>query len=795
MADKNKLYQDLYAAVKFKYRQKSGKELQDLTNEIWLNAKRNKESLVSVVDSKIKELCHGQTQTRGTLHQFFNQQFTQPTRSVSSSVPSNASSSVPSNASSAVPSTASSSVDSNVSVRIDLTSIPEPNETDSETSSPEEQQPRPKPAQELLSKKIAVNNAQLNALYQTRAVGLNTSVHDKQIKSLASSKRKLETELEALERDRKRKKLERDRRNQALQKITEKFPETKSLLQLKETVGRPRIETEQPGLLQAIVDIASYGSSTDERRRSEMLNFCSSLGELQSKLHEQGYNIKRSALYLRLLPRNSLTNEGKRHVTTVPVKLTKAQNSLHKDHVDGRFCQVTNKFMEELASLLGPESVIYLSQDDKARVPIGITAAHKQTTFLMHVEYRVSLPDHDFVKGGRHKLIPSVIAGIEIKPGGAGQASDVTYSGPTYVSIRSGKHDTSNAATHAFDFERVIDLPEFEYLIKHNGVVKPVLIKNCDGGPDENPRYSKVIRTAIHHFVKYDLDAYYIVTNAPGRSAFNRVERRMAPLSKELAGVVLPHDTFGTHLDKSGNTVDSELEKKNFASAGEILAEIWSGITLDSKPVVAEYIEPGKGTLSHEDMIERSPKWLATHCRVSQYFLQIFKCDDHSCCKPFRSSIKSIIQDRFIKAPLRLEKKDSQLIVSKDGTTFGSLFLNELLHKEITAMPFDEYCCSVSEKLATRTCKICKFYCASMELLKQHGKVHKQSVEIKVRPERVAAKRAKELLVMMNKENDYEWIDEELVESPAPLEEKLSFEKLQEKPLSSYLQNNWDEIN
>ena len=62
------------------------------------------------------------------------------------------------------------------------------------------------------------------------------------------------------------------------------------------------------------------------------------------------------------------------------------------------------------------------------------------------------------------------------------------------------------------------------------------------GGPDENPRYRKTIAFAIDYFHTYDLDAFFLVTNAPGRSAFNRVERRMAPLSKELSGVLLEHN-------------------------------------------------------------------------------------------------------------------------------------------------------------------------------------------------------------------------------------------------------------
>ena len=92
--------------------------------------------------------------------------------------------------------------------------------------------------------------------------------------------------------------------------------------------------------------------------------------------------------------------------------------------------------------------------------------------------------------------------------------------------------------------------------------MKPVFIFTVDGGPDENPRYQKTIEVGIDHFLQNGLDALFIATNAPGRSAFNRVERKMAPLSRELSGFIIPHDTFGSHLDDQGKTIDSVLEKK-----------------------------------------------------------------------------------------------------------------------------------------------------------------------------------------------------------------------------------------
>ena len=68
---------------------------------------------------------------------------------------------------------------------------------------------------------------------------------------------------------------------------------------------------------------------------------------------------------------------------------------------------------------------MYLSNDDKARIGIGVTAANKQASMLMNVEYKVRLLDHDFVIAPRHKLIPSVYSVCDISP----KDGSMTYSG------------------------------------------------------------------------------------------------------------------------------------------------------------------------------------------------------------------------------------------------------------------------------------------------------------------------------------------------------------------------------
>ena len=101
--------------------------------------------------------------------------------------------------------------------------------------------------------------------------------------------------------------------------------------------------------------------------------------------------------------------------------------------------------------------------------------------------------------------------------------------------------------------KRIRSLDIFDGSFKNNVEVKPVMIVTVVGSPDENPRYTKTIECAIDYFLSQGLDAFFLVTNDP-----DRVERRMVKFSKELSGVVLPLDNFGSHLNAKGETIDKE---------------------------------------------------------------------------------------------------------------------------------------------------------------------------------------------------------------------------------------------
>ena len=211
-----------------------------------------------------------------------------------------------------------------------------------------------------------------------------------------------------------------------------------------------------------------------------MVRTVKTLDDLTNAVHSLGYIVSRRALYLCPLPHSQTSIQGRKNVSTLPVKLVRPQNDLRRKHPDRMFCSESSKAADAIAKYLGPKACLYISQDDKSSVPLGRTAAKVQAPILMSMRAKVRLPDHDFRVGPRHLLVPSVMAECSID-----EENGVGYCGETYVAIRSSKHNNSSAFSHQQDLRRMkVLLPE---IFRD----KAVLIKSVDGGPDENPRFVK----------------------------------------------------------------------------------------------------------------------------------------------------------------------------------------------------------------------------------------------------------------------------------------------------------------
>ena len=72
------------------------------------------------------------------------------------------------------------------------------------------------------------------------------------------------------------------------------------------------------------------------------------------------------------------------------------------------------------------------------------------------------------------------------------------------------------------------------------------------------------MKCAIDYFLTYYLNVLFIATNESGGSAFKKVKRRMAFLSKDMAVLIFDHKHFDNRLNNKGESIDKKLELRNF---------------------------------------------------------------------------------------------------------------------------------------------------------------------------------------------------------------------------------------
>ena len=233
-------------------------------------------------------------------------------------------------------------------------------------------------------------------------------------------------------------------------------------------------------------------------------------------------------------------------------------------------------------------------------------------------------------------------------------------------------------------------------------------------------------------------DLYMETTNCAGLSAYNYVERKMFHLSKEMTGVVLPHDTYGSHLDSGGKTIDTDLEMKNFEAAGRTLAKIWSNLTIDGYPTVSEYVTDPPDPSIQEFVASAAFK--NRHVFESQYFCAYIKCDDLSCCDPFTTNVDSFFPHRRLPPIIPIKKTRFGIEALEKDEVEGNkdleflplpmriLYGNSIVPKEYRdkfgdIVPYDLYLPSIQDKIEKRVCPKCFKYHATIKSLVEHKKV------------------------------------------------------------------------
>ena len=226
----------------------------------------------------------------------------------------------------------------------------------------------------------------------------------------------------------------------------------------------------------------------------------------------------------------------------------------------------------------------------------------------------------------------------------------------------------------------------------------------------------------------------------------------MAPLSRFLAGLILQHDTFGTHLDSSRKTIDLDLEIKNFFAAMEVLSEVWTkNVKIDKHPVDCKPVEIGCNFVCDDP----DPIWVSRHVQQGRYNKQIVKCLDNTCCEPFKTNWLEVFPTRFMPHPVPVQfgpkgleviemsdykkklKLESQPMPLETAKIRFATLQERLITKTISneakkskkgvsrPPPFDSYCPSMMEKLDDLVCNSCGSSWPSIAAKNRHTKAHK----------------------------------------------------------------------
>ncbi|CAF2717357.1 unnamed protein product [Rotaria sp. Silwood2] len=638
------------------------------------------------------------------------------------------------------------------------------------------------PAQESVLKDLNEISQRIANLIQVKSMGLLTAENQRTLKKLIEQKQKRTTDLKRLQSKQRASTRYREKQKRQVEKLCASNPqvavELSKAFRPAATATRIQFESDCPNLVQIIAEIACIGGVSDDNKGKRRL----SLDSLKDAIKERGYEIRKSSLYYRLMPQRALSQDGKKHVLTVPVRLRKMQGiePLPK-HEDSHFTAASWRHIKDLAGIFGNDCVLYLTQNTKAKVSIGRPSAKGQSPLIMHLDYKMSSIDSQLNSTvSNHQLTSCIYAASIIDEAGL-----ITNAGPTYISIRSAKHDRLTHESHSIDFDRLVQLKEFEKVAHdHLGRAKPIVVINIDSCDlENNTRYIKTLTAAIDKFKKYNLDALIIINQASGQALSNVVERRLSPMAQDLAGLILPHDHFGTHLNDAGLTQHAELEKENFKLTGDVLAEVWSLNVLDEYPVVAEYINPSpmideqlqmadsvlalnsiidqvsiqENEERPSDQIRPTPTisttevktecdidefWCATHVLQTQYTIQIIRCNNPSCCTPWRSNYIQVFPHRFLPPPVPFDRSSrgvkmadietSSALTNPVSPFYGNLFQRIQFHGIVInrthddLLPYDACCPSLQTKISSRICSICKQYIPSSIRLRNHYKIHQQ---------------------------------------------------------------------
>lgn len=244
---------------------------------------------------------------------------------------------------------------------------------------------------------------------------------------------------------------------------------------------------------------------------------------------------------LQFWPRNPYTATALRYTGKYDVKYAVQCQQLRHEHPDSKYVAVILRYAKQF-SVLHSESILMISVDDKAIVPVGDpqrpvstgVRGHNRSLVIGSASNLKAL-DHDFHVAG---VVPSV----SFFPRIPGDARDSFFSGPVFVTLKDKVMQPSNALRHATELSKVIES-------NFSSQVPQILLLISDGGSDHRVTFLSVKVALIALFLKLDVDMLIAIRICPYQSWSNMAERVMSTLNLALQNVSLAREEMAPELE------------------------------------------------------------------------------------------------------------------------------------------------------------------------------------------------------------------------------------------------------
>ncbi|CAI2196407.1 15115_t:CDS:1, partial [Funneliformis geosporum] len=138
---------------------------------------------------------------------------------------------------------------------------------------------------------------------------------------------------------------------------------------------------------------------------------------------------------------------------------------LKHDHPDGHYYLASVKCARQFATVFADKSVV-ISQDDKAKIGLGIPAVGRTFRTLQSVHEPVCVADYDFPAGYEQKLILSVYLMIKLN-----ELNDDLRTGQLAIFVRCQWSLGTSLLTHMQDLKSLILDPQYDDTIKADGEI------------------------------------------------------------------------------------------------------------------------------------------------------------------------------------------------------------------------------------------------------------------------------------------------------------------------------------